>query len=144
MVISLCSAENRLQAPISKRVNFLGCFPVGGQLLLVSGSVASELKLCWFIRSYVSQAVFQNIRKLYSGETIHKCYNSLLKLHQYMYYCICGFTRLSCIPSIFSLRTLPIYSLGTLSGIDGLNDDHLKLLGYEVVLQRLQPIPQFL
>ena len=39
------------------------------------------------------------------------------------------------------------YSLGPLrvplSRFDGMNADHLMLLGYEDVLLRLQPVPQF-
>ena len=33
--------------------------------------------------------------------------------------------------------------LGHLSGIDEMSTDHLKLLGCEVLLLRLQPMPQF-
>ena len=100
-------------------------------------SVGSEVVLIYSIK-YMSQAVFQNIRKLYSGETgvairFENC------MHQYMYCCICRFTI-----CVRCCDTRPIYSLGSLSGIDEMNAGHLKLLGYEVVLQRLQPIPQFL
>ena len=47
--------------------DFLGYVPVGGQLLLFF-SVACEV-VSMIIQSNMSQAVFQNIRKLYGGET---------------------------------------------------------------------------
>ena len=58
---------------------------------------------------------------------------------------------LCCFPQLIELlsgvRNCNTYSLGPLrvplSRFDEMNADHLKLLGYEVVLLRLQPIPQF-
>ena len=40
--------------------------------------------------------------------------------------------------------TRPMYSLGPFNGIDEMDTDHLKVLGCEAMLLRLQPIPHFL
>ena len=58
--------------------------------------------------------------------------------------------RLCCFPQPIELLSgvwnCDTYSLGPLrvplSRFDEMNADHLKLLGYEVMLLRLQPIPQ--
>ena len=89
------------------------------------------------------QVVFLNIRNLYSGET-----DVAIRSVNCISICITvyvEFTRFSCFPSICvrCCETRPVYSLGQLSGIDEMNAGHLKLLGYEVVLLRLQPVPQF-
>ena len=87
----------------------------------------------------MSQVVFQNIRKPCSGET-----DVAVRSEMYYCTCICLFIRFSCFHS-FCVRccdTQPIYSLWPLSGIDEMNADHLKLLDCEVVLLRLQPLPQ--
>ena len=59
--------------------------------------------------------------------------------------------RLCCFPQpielFYAVWNCDTYSLGPLrlplSRFDEMNADHLKLLGYEVVLLRLQPILQF-
>ena len=92
----------------------------------------------------MSRAVFQNIRKLYSGETdvairSGNCISTCIIVHVDLL----GLAAF--LLSTYAVATLDQYiRLGQLSEIDEMSADHLKLLGYEVVLLRLQPTPQVL
>ena len=110
-----------------------------------------QVYLSWFIQLKMSKAIFQNIRKLYSGVT-----DVAIRSGNYMtaYQAVmCQLTWFSCVPlliqllSVYSCDTWQIHSLGPLSEVDEKNAcwpfEVARGLD-EVVLLWLQPILQFL
>ena len=90
MVTSPCSAENRSQTQISNSLcfhrkmsaqeinftDFVHCFLVGVQLSPFF-SEASKVVLIYLLKYERHKAIFQNIRKLYSGVLHDRSCNSL-------------------------------------------------------------------
>ena len=68
----------------------------------------------------------------------YKNYNTTVHVYLGVYQAILNVST----DSIQLIQLLSAYGAVTWSGIDKMNDEHLKLLGYEVVLVYLQPIPK--
>ena len=154
MVISLSSVENRLQAQISNFVKqvtktisledfFFAVSPWEANFCCFS---PRQVKLYWFIRSLQIwvKLFFRTIERQFTHDVVIST-----SISPYIVYV--NWLNLAAETSLLSahgdgscdISAQQIYLLGQLSRIYDMITDHLKLLGCEVLLLQLQPIPQF-